>query len=79
MTIGKKLYLSFGAVLAMVTVLFVVTWWAVHREHSAKAAAQQTMDLSDATDHIRFQMMQNRLYLGNYLLSGDTQIGRAHV
>ncbi|MBV8477735.1 MAG: HAMP domain-containing protein, partial [Acidobacteria bacterium] len=73
MTISKKLYFSFGAVLAMVIVLFAVTWWAVQRERSAKAATQQTMDLSDATDRIRFQMMQNRLYLGNYLLSGDTR------
>jgi methyl-accepting chemotaxis protein len=73
MTIGKKLYINFGAVLAMVVVLFLVNLVAVQREHSAKAAAQQTMDLSDATDHIRFQMMQNRLYLGNYLLSGDTR------
>jgi methyl-accepting chemotaxis protein len=73
MTIGKKLYINFGAVLAMVVVLFLVNLVAVQREHAAKAAAQQTMDLSDATDHIRFQMMQNRLYLGNYLLSGDTR------
>ena len=73
MTIGKKLYMSFGAVLAMVVVLFAVNMIAVKREHSAKAAAQQTIDLSDATDHVRFQMMQNRLFLGNYLLSGDTR------
>jgi methyl-accepting chemotaxis protein len=73
MTIGKKLYINFGAILAMVVVLFLVNLVAVQREHSAKSAAQQTMDLSDATDHIRFQMMQNRLYLGNYLLSGDTR------
>jgi len=31
------------------------------------------MEMSDATDHVRFQMMQNRLYLSNYLLSGDTR------
>jgi methyl-accepting chemotaxis protein len=29
--------------------------------------------LAEATDKIRFQMMQNRLYLSNYLLSGDTR------
>jgi len=29
--------------------------------------------LEDATNSIRFQMMQNRLYLSNYLLSGDTR------
>jgi methyl-accepting chemotaxis protein len=73
MTIGKKLYLNFGAVLAMVLVLFLVNYFAVQREHSAKAAASQALSLADATDKIRFQMMQNRLYLSNYLLSGDSR------
>jgi methyl-accepting chemotaxis protein len=73
MTIGKKLYLSFGAVLAMVVVLFLVNLTAVQREHAAKAAAAQSMELADSTDAVKFQMMQNRLYLSNYLLSGDTR------
>ena len=73
MTIGKKLYMNFGAVLAMVVVLFLVNYFAVQREHSAKAAASQAMQLAEATDSIKFQMMQNRLYLSNYLLSGDTR------
>jgi methyl-accepting chemotaxis protein len=73
MTIGKKLYLNFGAVLAMVVVLFLVNLTAVQREHSAKAAASASMELADATDAVKFQMMQNRLYLSNYLLSGDTR------
>jgi methyl-accepting chemotaxis protein len=29
--------------------------------------------MRDTTDHIRFQVMQNRLYLSNYLLSGDSR------
>ena len=37
MTIGKKLYMNFGAVLAMVVVLFLVNYVAVQREHGAKA------------------------------------------
>src|SRR5713226_3782724 len=73
MTIGRKLYVSFGAVLAMVVVLFAVNLAAVYREHSAKAAASQALQLADATDRIRFQMMQNRLFLTNYLLSGDSR------
>src|SRR5437899_4156934 len=73
MTIGKKLYMNFGAVLAMVLVLFLINLVAVQREHSAKAAASQALGLADATDKVRFQMMQNRLYLSNYLLSGDTR------
>ena len=66
MTIGKKLYVNFGIILTMVLVLFLVNWSAVRREHAAK-------ELADTTNAVRFQMMQNRLYLSNYLLSGDTR------
>src|ERR1700681_917180 len=73
MTIGKKLYTSFGIVLIMVVVLFLVNLSAVQREHAAKAAAAASLELADSTNAVRFQMMQNRLYLSNYLLSGDTR------
>jgi len=73
MSIGNKLYVNFGAVLAMVVVLFLVNWVAVQREHSAKAAASQALKMAETTDRVRFQIMQNRLYLSNYLLSGDTR------
>jgi methyl-accepting chemotaxis protein len=73
MTIGKKLYLNFGLVLLMVLVLFLVNITAVYREHSAKAAASHALQLAEATDKVKFQMMQNRLYLSNYLLSGDSR------
>ena len=73
MSIGKKLYVNFGIVLATVVVLFFVNLIATQREHSAKAAASQALELAEATDQIKFQMMQNRLYLSNYLLSGDTR------
>src|SRR5579859_4170030 len=66
MSMSKKLYLNFGFILAMVLVLFLVTWFAVQREQAAKSAA-------DNTGKIRFQIMQNRLYLSNYLLSGDSR------
>jgi len=78
MTISKnsiryKLYKSFAIVLAMVLLLFIANYLAVRREHNAKAASAQAMTLKEATGKIRFQMMQNRLSLGNYLLSGDTR------
>src|SRR6266852_6631597 len=73
MSISKKLYMNFGAVLAMVIVLFLVNLIAVQREHSAKAAAAQTLEMAGNTDNVRFQVMQNRLYLSNYLLSGDSR------
>src|SRR5581483_10488004 len=65
--------INFGIILAMVVVLFLVTWFAVAREQSAKTAAAQALEMADNNDHIRFQIMQNRLYLGNYLLSGDSR------
>ncbi len=73
MTIGKKLYVNFGIILSMVVVLFLVNLLAVQREHAAKAAATASLELADATNEVRFQMMQNRLYLSNYLLSGDSR------
>jgi methyl-accepting chemotaxis protein len=73
MTIGKRLYTNFGAILLMVVLLFLVNMIAVQREHAAKNAAAQSLAMAEATDVVRFQMMQNRLFLSNYLLSGDTR------
>ena len=73
MNIRKQLYVSFGIILAMVLVLLAVNLAAVWREHEAKAAAQHSIDMTEATSIVRFQMMQNRLHLQNYLLSGDTR------
>src|SRR5882672_4894148 len=73
MNIRKKLYLSFGGILATVLILAVVILLAVWREHETKAAAQRSMDMTQATSIVRFEMMQNRLHLQNYLLSGDTR------
>ncbi|HTM35940.1 MAG TPA: methyl-accepting chemotaxis protein [Terriglobales bacterium] len=73
MSLSKKLYLNFGFVLAMVIVLFLVIVVAVQREHSAKAAAAQALQVTEGTDKVRSQVMQNRLYLSNYLLSGDNR------
>ena len=73
MNIGKKLYISFGGILGTVLLLLIINLFAVHREHETKAAAQRSIDMTEATSSVRFQMMQNRLHLQNYLLSGDTR------
>src|SRR5882757_7972470 len=73
MSIRKKLYLSFTGILATVVILAVVILFAVYREHDTKAAAQRSMDMTQATSMVRFELMQNRLHLQNYLLSGDTR------
>jgi len=73
MNIRDKLYLNFGIILATVLLLLAVNLLMVRREHETKAAARRSMDMADATSAVRFQMMQNRLHLQNYLLSGDTR------
>jgi len=73
MNIKKKLYWSFGGILATVLVLFVINIYGVHREHGTKDAAQRSIDMTEATSSVRSQLTQNRLHLQNYLLSGDTR------
>jgi methyl-accepting chemotaxis protein len=73
MNIEKKLYISFGIILSMVLVLLAINLIAVQREHDTKAAAQRSIDMAEATSAVRFQMMQNRFHLLNYLLSGDSR------
>src|SRR5277367_3947441 len=73
MNIGKKLYWSFGVILGTVLLLLAINLIAVQREHETKAAAQRSMEMTEATSSVRFEMMQNRLHLQNYLLSGDTR------
>src|SRR4051812_13156966 len=70
MSIRKKLYLNFGAMLAMVVILCLFNLAAVQREHSANKATSRAWDLKQSAENIRYQMMQNRQLLSNYLLSG---------
>ncbi|MGA1999374.1 MAG: methyl-accepting chemotaxis protein [Terriglobales bacterium] len=73
MTISKKLYLNFGAILALLLGMFIVNLTAVQREHAARASASRALELAQEGEAVRFQMMQNHLYLRNYLLSGDSR------
>jgi len=73
MTISKRLYKNFGALLAIVVVLCLVNIVAVQREHSARNAAARSWELAHSSGDIRNQMMANRQFLNNYLLSGDNR------
>src|SRR5512133_2881267 len=73
MTIAKKLYLNFGLILGIVVLLFMVNVVAIQREHSARNATVASTELAQLNENIRFQMMENRLNLRNYLLSGDSR------
>ena len=43
MTIGKKLYLRFGAILAIMIVLFVMNIFTVRRQFAARSAVASTL------------------------------------
>lgn len=74
--IGKKLYLGFGLVGVMVLLLLAVNLFSFSHQQNARSAMGKALDSAKATETIRFQMMQNRVALANYLLSGDgSEIG----
>ncbi len=71
MTIGRKLYLGFGAILVVMLVLYAVSSMTIAREHGARANVASTLSDVQTLESVRFLMMENRLFLRNYLLSGD--------
>jgi len=73
MTIGKKLYVGFGGVLALLILLAVISFTAMSNARSAQEKTAQLAQQQRTSADIGFQMMQNRQFLGNYLLSGDTR------
>ena len=73
MTIGRRLYQGFGAILGIMLVLLIFNVLTVVRQYSAKSAASAATEEVKAIDGVRYQVMQNRLSLGSYLLSGDAR------
>ena len=73
MTIAKKLYYGFGSILALLVLLLLLNLSTITREHNARESATAAMDGVRIIESIRFKIMQNRLSLRGYLLSGDTR------
>jgi methyl-accepting chemotaxis protein len=71
MTIHKKLYYGFGSVVAVMICLFILNMTAMLRERSARLADSAAREDTRLVELIRFQIMQNQLFLRSYLLSGD--------
>jgi len=71
MTIGKKLYYGFGAILAIILFLFVINIVTVVRQYSTREAVRATLSDVQTIESVRYKIIENRLSLGNYLLSGD--------
>jgi methyl-accepting chemotaxis protein len=71
MTIGKKLYVGFGSILAILVALFLVNTIAGFKETSARKDASTALESVRTIEAVRYQIMRNRLNLDNFLLSGD--------
>lgn len=74
MTIGRRLYLGFGSILSILVLLFIVNFSALMREHSLLNKASDTSLSLQTIENVRYRMMQSRLDLRNFLLSGDPRI-----
>ncbi|HMD30785.1 MAG TPA: methyl-accepting chemotaxis protein, partial [Candidatus Acidoferrales bacterium] len=73
MTIAKKLYYGFGSILALLVLLLFLNLSVITREHSARQSAASAVEGVQLIESIRFKIMQTRLSLRGYLLSGDTR------
>jgi len=71
LTIGRKLTVGFGTILATILFLFVINIFTVVRQFSARSAVAATLTDVQTIESVRYRMLENRLSLGNYLLSGD--------
>ncbi len=71
MTISRKLYVGFGSILGILVILFLVSFTASQREHSARNTSAVALQSIQTIEKIRYQVMVNGLDLRNYLLSGD--------
>ena len=73
MTIRQKLYYGYGSVVAMLVITFAINTAAIVSERSARAGAASALESVHSVEAIRFQIMEDRVYLINYLLSGDSR------
>jgi methyl-accepting chemotaxis protein len=71
MTIKTQLYKSFGTILGILALLFIVDVVSIWKASSARAEASNALQSVQSIEKVRFQIMQNRLNLNNFLLSGD--------
>ncbi len=71
MTIGKQLYKSFGTIILALLFLLIVDIGSIWKARSASNDVANTLESVRTIEAVRYQIMQNRLNLNNFLLSGD--------
>lgn len=70
-TIGGKLYLGFGLIMAIVVVAFLVNWMAVRHEQTTRALYKQSITMVENLSKLDKARSDNQLFLRNFLLNGD--------
>jgi methyl-accepting chemotaxis protein len=71
MTIKQQLYRGFGLILLILAILLIVDVGSLLKAQRASGEAASTLEGVRTTENVRYQIMQNRLNLNNFLLSGD--------
>src|SRR5277367_6129390 len=71
MTIKQQLYRGFGLILITLAVLLLVDVGSLLKAQKASSEAASTLEGVRTVENVRYQIMQNRLNLNNFLLSGD--------
>ena len=70
-SIGGKLYMGFGLIMAIVVFAFVVNWLAVRHEQTTRALYKKSITMVENLSKLERARNQNRLFLRNFLLNGD--------
>jgi methyl-accepting chemotaxis protein len=70
-TIGGKLYLGFGLIMAIVVLAFIVNWGAVRHEQNTRATYKRSITMVENLSQLDKLRNANRLFLRNFLLNGD--------
>jgi methyl-accepting chemotaxis protein len=71
MTISKKLYLGFGSIVVILVLLFITNTVVVFQERSASRQAALALESVQSLEAVQLRMMETRLHLQDYLLTGD--------
>ena len=71
MTISKKLYLGFGSIVVILVLLFVINGIVVMKERAASEQTSVALVSVQTLEAVELKMMQVRLALQDYLLTGD--------
>jgi methyl-accepting chemotaxis protein len=72
-TIGGKLYIGFGAILVLVTLLTTVDLLTVRHEQTTKDMYQKAIEMARQLSNLKQSVMYDRLHLRNFLLNGDSR------